>query len=75
VGVEVAGEELGGDIGHLTVAVARMARMGQGVLVGVRGVDLDPRLESLLTERLGEQHGDRVGLLAAGAAGTPNPDG
>ena len=50
------------------------AGLGQRVLVDVGRVDLHALAERLLAERLGEQHRERVGLLAGGAAGAPDAD-
>ena len=48
--------------------------LGERLLVDVGGVDLHPVPELVGPEHLGQQHRQRVRLLAGGAAGAPHPD-
>ena len=73
--LEVLREELRRDVLHLRCAIGSVARLHQRVLVDVRGVDLHPPAERLDPEMLGQDHGERVGLLARRAAGAPDSDG
>src|SRR5439155_9471677 len=70
--LEVPLAELGRHLLELLRAVARLARLGEGVVVDVGRVDLHAPLEPRLAERLGQQHRDRVRLLARGAARGPD---
>ena len=45
------------------------------MLVYIRGVDLDPLVELLRSQGLGQQNSQSVGFLARGTACTPDPDG
>ena len=54
-------------------AVAPAPRLGERVLVGVGGIDLHRLAEPVLAERLGQQHRERVRLLAGRAARRPHP--
>lgn len=49
--------------------------VGQRFLVDIGGVDLDALSEGVGTHCLGQQHGQRVGLLARRTARAPHPDG
>ena len=44
-------------------------------IVDVGAVDLDPLAHLVDAEQFGQDDGQRVGLLAAGATSAPNPDG
>jgi len=72
--LEEALGELGGHVLGRLEGIGPEARLVERLLVDVRRVDLDPGQELLLAERLGQQHGQRVGLLARGAARRPDPD-
>ena len=50
------------------------ACVGQGILVEVGRVDLDPGPERSVSECLGEHHRERVGLLPGRASRAPDPD-
>jgi len=49
-----------------------VARGGEGLLVDVGAIDLDRVGVGRLAEVLGQEHGDRIWLLAGGAAGAPD---
>ena len=67
---EEALQPLRRDVGDVGVRVERLARGGDRLLVEVGGEHLDCGLLERRAGVLGQQHGDRVGLLAGGAAGT-----
>jgi hypothetical protein len=73
--LEVFLEELLGDVLDLLQGVGGLAGFFEGAVVHVRRVDLDPLTEGLPAHPLGQQHGQRVGLLARGAAAAPHADG
>jgi hypothetical protein len=64
----------GGQPGHLALCEHGLASVGEGLRVDVGRVDLDPLPELLGTERLGQQHGQAVRLLARRAPCAPHPD-
>jgi hypothetical protein len=47
----------------------------QRIFVDVSAVDLDPLAHLVDAEQFGQDNGQRVGLLAAGASSAPDPDG
>src|SRR6266704_6393461 len=55
--------------------VTGLAGLVQGLLVYIRGVDLDPLVELLRSQGLGQQNSQSVGFLARSTADTPDPDG
>ncbi len=72
--LEVALAQRVGDGLQLVGAVAGLPRLGQRLLVDVGGVDLELLAGSLQAQGLGEEHRQRVGLLAAARAGAPDAD-
>ncbi len=74
IGSKYLAQELVGDALDLALVVGGLAGEGQGLLVHVGGVDLDLFAELVEAQDLGHDHGDGVGLLARGAAGTPDAD-
>ncbi|CAG7000123.1 hypothetical protein PICSAR164_02743 [Mycobacterium avium subsp. paratuberculosis] len=71
---EVAGQQIRRHRLDRPGVVGGAARLGQRVLVDVGGIDLHPLPERVEAQRLGQQHRQRVGLLARGAPRTPHPD-
>ncbi len=72
--LEVLPEQVGGDRLDLLGAVGGEPGPAERPLVDVGGVDLDPVAERPDADRLGQDHRQRVRLLARGAAGAPEPD-
>ena len=72
--LEIALDERGLHAFELLLAVARQARLGQRLLVGIGAVHFDALAHRLHAERLGEHHGERVGFLARCAARRPDAD-
>ena len=58
-----------GNVLELSRGVGGVARLLERFLVDIRRVDLHPVDELLIAENAGEDHGEAVRLLAAGAAG------
>ncbi len=52
-----------------------MARLGQGLVIEVRSVDLDAMTELMHPHMVHEDHGQGIRLLAGRAARAPHPDG
>jgi len=73
VGGEVAVPKLGGHRLEGRLRVHGATSLLERLLVDVRGVDLRAIGHHLGAQQLGQQHGDRVGLLAAGTPGAPHP--
>ena len=73
--LEVPPPEIIGDRFELLDIVGRLPALGEGVVVHVGRVDLDPLAERLGPEALGPHHGQRERLLSGGAAAAPDPDG
>ena len=69
---EVAIHEPVGHIPQLFRPVRGVARGGEGLLVDVGAIDLDRVGVGRLAEVLGQEHGDRIRLLAGGAARAPD---
>lgn len=65
---------MGRDVGQRGGRVGRLPGDLQHALVDVGGEDLDREGQAEAVGSVGEQHGDAVGLLAAGAARDPDPD-
>src|SRR3954447_382440 len=74
VTLEVALEQIVGNGLDLLAHIARGAGLFERVIVDVGGVDLDPLPEPVFAHRLGEEDRGGVGLLARGAARTPDPE-
>ena len=61
-----------GHIGFDRGRIAAFPRQAQGDIVEIRSEDLDLTSNLLTARLLEQQNGDRVGLLAGGAAGNPD---
>ena len=72
---EVTIHHLGRHVLELLQAIGGMTGGGQRLLVHVGAVDLDQILAGPIAEMLGQEHGDRVGLLARRTPRAPDPNG
>ncbi len=73
-GLEVLLAELLADLRNLAFGIDARARLGQGALVEVGGVDLHPADELVQAHGLHQHDGQGVGLLASRAARAPDPE-
>src|SRR5262249_42023408 len=71
---EIALRQPVGDVLELLHPVQRVARRRERLFVDVGAVDLDRVVVRGLTQGLGQEHRDRIGLLAGRAAGAPDSD-
>ena len=71
---EVALEQQLRDLLELGPCIPRLPSLIERIIVDVGGEHLDPVAKLVLAEGLGEQHRDRVCLLAGRAAGRPGAD-
>ncbi len=69
---EEALQALLGEIGDVRVRIEGLSRGGNRLLVEIGGEHLDLRLLDRTLSLLGEQHGNRIGLLAGGARRHPD---
>ena len=72
---EVSIDERRGHLLELLETVQSVPGDGQRILVDVGAIDLDVDRPRPVAESFGEEQGDRVRLLAGGAAGRPHADG
>ena len=73
VGKGIALAQARRDVGQRRGGIAAGAGEGEHLFVDVGGEDLYRQRRPGCLERLGKQHRDRIGFLAAGAAGHPHP--
>ena len=73
--IEVALEVLGRNVLHVLGGVARVARLGEGLVIDVGSVDFDAVAELIHPQVLHEDHGEGIRFLAGRTARTPHPDG
>ena len=72
--LKIAADVLLRHLRHRRLVVDAPPGHGQGVVINVRGKNLQANLVARLGDQLGKEDGQRIGLLAGGAADHPDPD-